>query len=112
MLNTTIKAKFIDARVVLSPIPAAFTPLGTPVDQPLRILKISNTTDQNISLSTDGVTIHDYIPANGFVLYDLGTNRASMGSTLQFPALTQFYIAADVITTSGLVILTGIYSGV
>lgn len=113
MLSTTIRARFIEARIEASPIAIApFVPLGVPIDQPLRILKISNTTDQGIILSTDGVTIHDYIASNGFILYDLGTNRASQGSTLQFATGTQFYIASEALTTTGNVILTGIYSGV
>jgi len=113
MSNLSIKAKFIEAQIEASPIDIApYVKLGNPIDQPLRILKISNTTDQGIILSTDGVTIHDYIASNGFILYDLGTNRAEMGSTLQFAAGTQFYIASEALTTTGNVILTGIYAGV
>lgn len=113
MSNLSIKAKFIEAQIKASPIDIApYVKLGNPIDQPLRILKISNTTDQGIILSTDGATIHDYIASNGFILYDLGTNRAEMGSTLQFAAGTQFYIAAEALTTTGNVILTGIYAGV
>ena len=113
MLNTNIKAKFIEAQIVASPIDIApYVKLGDPLEQPVRILKISNTTDQGIILSTDGVTIHDYIASNGFVLYDLGTNRADMGATLQFAAGTQFWVASEALTTTGNVILTGIYAGV
>lgn len=114
MSNLSIKAKFIQIRSEFSPIGAvAYVPLGTPIDQPLRILKISNVTDDDIVLSTDGTTDMDLIAANGFALYDLGTNRAEMGSTLQFAAGTQFYIkAANAPTTTGYVILTGIYAGV
>jgi hypothetical protein len=114
MLNTTIRARFTALQRKTSPIAVApFVVLGVPTSEPLRILKISNNTDQDILISTDGVTPMDFIAANGFVLYDLGTNRASMGSTLQFAAGTQFWVvAATAPTTTGDVTLTGIYSGI
>ena len=114
MLNTTIKAKFIELLRKASPIAVApFVKLGVPLSQPVRILKISNGTDQDVLISTDGTTVHDFIAANGFVLYDAGTNRAEMGSTLQFAAGTQFWVAAATApTTTGDVTLTGIFAGV
>jgi hypothetical protein len=116
MLNTTIRARFEALRSLAgtTPISNAYLAIGTPLTQPARIIKISNETDINILISADGVTDMDFIPANGFILYDLGTNRASMGSTLQFAAGTQFYAkragAAD--STSGFVYLTVIYAGI
>jgi hypothetical protein len=124
MLNTTIRARFEALRSLdgTTPISNAYLAIGTPLTQPARIIKISNETDINILITTDDPDLTpgvvrkdmDFIPANGFILYDLGTNRASMGSTLQFAAGTQFYVkragAAD--STSGFVYLTVIYAGV
>ena len=56
----------------------------------------------------------DFIPANGFVLYDLGSNKAEQASTLQFATGTRFFAkragAAD--STSGAIYLTVIYAGI
>ena len=132
MSNLSIKAKFETLRVLAgtTPISNAYLAVGAPLANPARIVKISNETDINILLSiADPETLEnptpppltittqpdqDFIPANGFILYDLGTNRSSMGSTLQFAAGTQFYVkradAAD--STSGSVYITVIYAGV
>lgn len=132
MLNTSIRARFETLRVLdgTTPISNAYLAVGTPLANPARIVKISNETDINILLSIATPDIqtnptpppatitvqpdHDFIPANGFILYDLGTNRANMGSTLQFAAGTQFYVkragAAD--STSGAVYISVIYAGV
>jgi hypothetical protein len=114
MAITSGKARFLELRGISSPILLApWQAVGTPLEQPVRILKISNATDQDIVISTDGVTEMDFIAANGFALYDLGTNRSESGATFQFPEQTQFYVrAATVATTTGDVLITGIFAGV
>lgn len=116
MLNTTMRARFEALRSLAgtTPISNAYLAIGTPLTQPGRIIKISNETDINVLISADGVTDMDFIPANGFVLYDLGSNKAEQAPTLQFATGTTFFAkragAAD--STSGAIYLTVIYAGV
>lgn len=114
MSNISARARFIELRGEASPI--ALTPwvaVGSPIEEPLRILKISNNTDQNIIISTDAATEMEFVAANGFSLWDLGANQDWQASTLQFARGTQFYVkAATAPTTTGDVIITGIYAGV
>lgn len=114
MTNLSSRARFIELRGQASPIALApWVAIGTPIEEPLRILKISNNTDQDIIISTDAATEMEFVAANGFSLWDLGTNTDWQASTLQFARGTQFYVkAATVATTIGDVIITGIYAGV
>lgn len=113
MLSTTIRARFEALRIRATPISNIYLAIGTPLTQPARIIKISNETDINVLITTDNTIDMDFIPANGFILYDLGSNKASVSSTLEFAKNTQFYVKADTIdSTSGSVYLTVIYSGV
>lgn len=65
--------------------------LGDALSSPGVLIKIVNDSTQDIDVSTNGVTDHDFVPANGFTLYDLRTNK---GSEFQFafPKNTQFFV--------------------
>jgi len=56
-------------------IGAAYAAVGDAFARPPRIIKISNATDADVFFSLDGTNDHDYISANGFVLYDLTANK-------------------------------------
>lgn len=114
MAINSSQARFLELRGQASPIALApWVAIGLPIEEPLRILKISNNTDQDIIISTDASTEMEFVAANGFSLWDLGANAAIQASTLVFPVGTQFYVrAATVPTTTGDVIITGIFAGV
>lgn len=126
MLSTTMRARFeaLRVRAGLAPVISnVYLTIGTPLTQPARIIKISNETDINVLITTDDPIVAipavvqrdmDFIPANGFILYDLGSNKASVSPTLEFARGTQFYVKrADAVDSlSGSVYLTVIYSGV
>jgi len=69
----------------------SYQTLGSALTSPAVIIKIINDSDQDVSISTDGSTNHDFVPANGFVLYDL---RANHGREIDFSFQlgTQFYV--------------------
>jgi hypothetical protein len=57
-------------------IAAGYSNLGTPLANPIRLFKISNDTTGAITISYDGgVTDHDHLPANSFLLIDISSNR-------------------------------------
>ena len=58
-------------------------------------------------ISTDGVTDHDIVPANTFVLYDVGTNKSTPVPSLELPP-TQFFAAGEAGT--GLVYVVTLYA--
>jgi hypothetical protein len=72
----------------------SYIALGTKLSNPCRIIKIVNNTNQDVSVSIDGVSLYDFIPAGGFVLYDAGCNRSNASPELSFPQGMQFYVSS------------------
>lgn len=73
-------------------IAATYSNLSTPLVNPSRIMKIENETNGAITISFDGgVTDHERIPANGFVLID-ATSNAVAESNLARAAGTQISV--------------------
>lgn len=91
-------------------ISGSYAALGTQLLFPARIIKITNNTDGDMLVSTDGSTDMDFLPANSFVLYDISTNRQIAGQQLNFPSGTQFFIKQSSAPTKNSVYLTVIYA--
>lgn len=64
--------------------------LGT-FTAPTILFKIVNNSTIDVNVSQDGVTNHDYIPANSFTLYDVRTNHGRE-QQMAFPLGTTIYI--------------------
>ena len=62
-------------RLAFGGITGTFADLGTPFDQPVRILQIKNTTDVTSEITIDGTNVNFELPANSFDLYDVSANR-------------------------------------
>src|SRR5574340_251632 len=56
-------------------ISGTYAIVGTVFSRPVRVIKIANTTDRTIVVSTDGATDMDILPTNTLTLYDLSTNK-------------------------------------
>ena len=52
---------------------------GTGTEQPIKLLKMYNASTVGITISYDGSTDHDYIPATATLILDLQTNADGMG---------------------------------
>lgn len=89
---------------------ASYTALGNPLEDPIINYKISNFTDANIIVSFDGVTDHDVVAANGFVLYDVQANHGK-GLALALTEGAQVYVKRESgAPTTGNVYLTVFYA--
>ena len=93
--------------VAFGSITGAFTPLGSIFGHVMRIVKIANITDADMYISFDGATTNDYIPAGGFVLYDLTTN--GVGQLFTFEIGTQVYVKYVSGPSKGSINLTALY---
>jgi hypothetical protein len=82
-----------------------YLPLGGPLIFPSYICKIVNNSTSLVTLSINGATAVDVVPAMGFVLYDEGKGKRE--DPLSIPAGTQFYVNGVVGT--GLVYLVTQY---
>lgn len=91
-------------------ISGTYAALGTPLEKRARLVKISNSTDAPILVSVNGVDDHDYVPAMGFVLYDIQSNQNHVHEDEYLFAIgTQFSIKQVSAPTSGSVYLTTLY---
>lgn len=91
-------------------VAASYTALGAPMENPVVNYKISNLTDANILVSYDGATDHDIVSANGFVLYDVSSNKGK-GDVLALTKGAQVYVKRESgAATSGNVYLTVFYA--
>lgn len=88
-------------------IGALYSPLGT-IDNPSQIYFVQNLTNATLTFSFDGVSDYFQLPASGFLLLDVGTNKGTM-NTLSFPAGLVLYVAGS--PGSGRANLTTWYMG-
>lgn len=95
--------------VAFGSITGSFVAFGAAMPAPIRILKISNTTDEDIYISFDGTTIQDAIPASSGMVIDLTANKTnSEGAYLaQGTVVYLKYVSAP---SSGNVYLSAYYA--
>lgn len=94
--------------VAFGSISGTYAALGTPTTHLMRIVKIINNTNADVTVSFDGTTDNDYVPANSFVLYDFETNTYS-GYDFFLALGTQLYVKTAGSPSSGSVYATMIY---
>lgn len=73
-------------------ISGTYAAVGSSFTHPMRLLKLINTTDVNITVSFDSINDNDLIPAGGFALYDLTTNKTVPDTTFAFEKGTTVYV--------------------
>ena len=94
MSMLAIKAACEPLRVATFPnILTSYTAFGAPFSHPISMLKVDNHTDAAIKISLDGVNDHFVIVSNGYLLWDIGSNKA-LGQGLFLPEHMQIYIKA------------------
>ena len=92
-------------------IGVGYVAVGSAFSNPVRILKVTNFTDANLIISFNGIDDHDVVAANGFYLYDFGTNKSTSGGLLEQPAGERVYVRQeDVAPTLGNVYVTLVYA--
>lgn len=95
-------------------ITAAYQPVGTPLENPVRILKIKNATDVILFISFDGVNDHEIEFASKGDVNDYGANRSPNSDLLELSAGTTIYVRAanaGALPVSGSIYITAIYAG-
>ena len=90
-------------------ISGTFAAIGSALTVHGRIIKITNGTNVPLYISLDGVNDQDKISANGFVLFDLSTNKIQ-DDGLFISIGTVFYAREDTASpTSGSIWVSVIY---
>ena len=111
-LTSSIRVAFEPLRqTAFGAVTANYVIMGAPFNNPVRMLKIYNTTNQDIFISYDGVTNEDYLPAGTGQIYDYGSNKADAAGLFEQPAFRGIYIRhGGAAPTSGSVIAVVIYA--
>ncbi len=68
-----------------------YQPLDTRLGHMACLVKFVNASDIDVTISWDGVTDHDFIPANSFALYDI-TQQTQREFGIYISKGTQFYV--------------------
>jgi len=89
-------------------ISGTYAAVGTAFGHPMNIVKFINNTNADLTISFDGSTNNDFVPAGGFSLYDLTTNRTATNATFVFQLGTQVYVKGS--PTSGSFYVVAIYT--
>lgn len=87
---------------------AAYVAIGDPFEHVMRLVKITNNTDGDLLISTDGETDMDICPSGGFSLYDFTTNGPT-GTEFVMPKGLQFYAKRSTVPTQGDLYITCVY---
>lgn len=86
--------------VAFGSISGTYAPIGTPFLHPCRILVLQNQTDGLLVISWDGVNDHLPIPAQGYIILDVTTNKTvDIGAF--FAQDTQLYVRDLTAPTTG-----------
>lgn len=111
-MSYTTQAK-VDAirSVAFGSITGSYVALGTPLGFPARIICFTNTTDQDVFLSTDGTTNQILVPAGSFKLFDITTNHRPVNQDdFCFSIGTQFYVKYAAAPSKGAVYIEVVYA--
>lgn len=108
--NLAQRIGFETARSVgFASIGAGYIGIGTAITNPARIVFLQNLTDVTLWFSDDGINDKFPLPANGFLLLDVTTNRADTGGALYLAQGERLYVKQLGVPTSGAVYLSVIY---
>ncbi len=111
-LASSIRVRYEPLRSILfSTITSSYQSVGLPFANPVRILKVTNVTNQSILISLNGIDDHDIVAANGFFLYDYSSNKANAGGLLEQPQGDRIYARAQSsLPTIGSLYVTVVYA--
>ncbi len=79
-----VRLEYEDLRTLaFGSISGTYAAVGAAFVNPVRMLKITNTTNADLLISFDGTTDKDVVPAYVSQIYDFGTNKGKPDGTLE-----------------------------
>lgn len=108
VLSIRFKAEPIRS-LAFGAIGAAYSGIGTAVNHPIRQFLVTNLTDADLMFSLDGIDDHFVVPANGFFLNDISSNKSTSVQGWFLAEGTRIYVKDIGASTSGAVYLSVFY---
>jgi len=107
----SVRIRYEDLRSLgFASITGSYATVGTAFVNPVRILKVTNTTDVNILVSFDGVGDQDIVAANSAYVYDYTANKSTQSGFAEQSAGERIYVKAESdLPTLGNIYVTIIY---
>lgn len=90
---------------------ANYAAMGSAIAEPARMIRLVNTTDQDVYISFDGVTNHIRVVSNSFLLLDVTANLVRNDGFFIADGTVIYQKHAGVAPTSGLVFAEVVYAG-
>lgn len=108
----TSKAKVDVLRTLASgSVGASYAVIGAPLAYQARIICFTNTTNEDVLFSMDGVTDELIVPAGSFKLFDVTTNHRPINQDdFCFAIGTQWYVKYAAAPSSGAVYIEVVYA--
>lgn len=76
-------------------ISGTYAGVGIPFDNSARMVEMWNMTDANLLISYNGVTDHNFIPANSGKVLDYAANKSLQGGVGEQQAGTRVYVKQE-----------------
>lgn len=111
-LMSSIRVRYEPLRsIAFGSITTSYQGVGLPFANPVRILKVTNLTNQPMLISINGIDDHDVVAANGFFLYDYASNKSDAAGILEQPQGDRIYVRTpSTLPTSGSLYVTVVYA--
>jgi len=112
MSSTAVRIRYEPLRsLAFGSISGSYVGVGTSFANPVRILKVTNTTDADLFVSFDGINTYDVIAASSAWIYDYGSNRTDTGGQLDQALGERVYVKeVSGAPSAGAVYVTVIYA--
>ena len=86
MLGSALRVKFEELRSLDNgDFDSTYVLVGSTFDQPVRMLKVNNTSDVDLIISYNGVDDHDFVPSQAGYIYDYGSNKIDPAGIFEQP---------------------------
>ena len=111
MASSTLALRLVPEEVRELPfgsIVAGYMGVGTAFTNPIRIIFIQNLTEALLMFSLNGIDDHFPLPANGFLLLDVTTNK-TQASGFFIADGTRVYVRESAVPTTGSVYVSAFY---
>jgi len=109
-MSLAIRMRFEAVRSLgFASIGAAYMGVGTAISNPARQIFVQNLTDATLMFSFNGVDDHFPLPANGFFLDDISSNKAATAQGFYLAEGERLYVKEVDTPTEGSVYFSVIY---
>lgn len=73
----------------------SYQAVGSVLTFPTRVVKFTNNSTVLVTISWDGTSDHEVLPAGSFMLIDVSANHEAVENRCDIAAKTQFYVKAS-----------------